>query len=162
MRKIINEETETNTDVEANLSVMGEVDVLVTRWIAAFNAHDVGQIVALYSDEAELFDTGMRHRRKGYDEIKGWFIERFQKMPTIRYTPTKRFVQRGEAVVCWVAKGRTPAILGQRWLSRPFEVEGVSVFVVSAGRIRWQHGYYDHLYVVGRVLPLLRWLPLKL
>jgi hypothetical protein len=30
------------------------------------------------------------------------------------------------------------------------------------GLISWQHGYYDHLQVVEKVLPPLRWLPLKL
>jgi hypothetical protein len=104
----------------------------------------------------------MKRVRKGQTAIKIWFTERFQKMSTIQYIPTKSFFHEHEAVVCWIAHGDTPAILGQRWLSRPFRVEGVSVFVISSGRIQWQHGYYDHLSIVEKIIPLLRWLPLKL
>jgi steroid delta-isomerase-like uncharacterized protein len=142
--------------------MIDETTTLVTRWIAAFNAHNVDQIVALYTDDAELFDTGMKRIRKGRGEIAGWFTQRFQKMSTIQYAPTRSFFNEGEAVVCWNAHGHTPAILGQRWLSRPFQVEGVSVFRLHAGSIQWQHGYYDHLAVVERVLPPLKWLPLRL
>ena len=41
------------------------ISALVNSWIAAFNAHDVERIVTLYVEDAELFDTGMRHTRKG-------------------------------------------------------------------------------------------------
>lgn len=162
MRKVINEQTRTNTSLTEDVPIMSETDALVTRWITAFNAHNVEQIVALYTDDAELFDTGMKRVRRGQNEIRGWFTQRFQKMPTIHYTPTKNFLQQDDAVVCWIASGHTPALLGQRWLSRPFQVEGVSVFRINAGRIQWQHGYYDHLHVVEQVIPPLRWLPLKL
>ena len=160
----MSEPTEMNVKAGENSSAMlsNETTTLVTRWIAAFNAHDVEQIVALYTDDAELFDTGMKRIRKGRDEIKAWFTQRFQKMSTIQYVPTRSFFHAEEAVICWIANGHTPAILGQRWLARPFQVEGVSVFRLHAGCIQWQHGYYDHLYVVEQVIPPLRWLPLRL
>jgi uncharacterized protein (TIGR02246 family) len=139
-----------------------ELSALVNSWIAAFNAHDVERIVALYAEDAELFDTGMRHARKGRNEIRSWFTQRFRQMPTIQYTPTQRFFNEREAAICWLAQGHTPAVLRQRWLSRPFQVDGVSIFLVRSDLIRWQHGYYDHLKIVEQVLPPLKWLPLKL
>jgi uncharacterized protein (TIGR02246 family) len=139
-----------------------EISTLVNSWIAAFNAHDVESIIAHYAEDAELFDTGMKHARKGRHEITSWFTQRFRHMPTIQYTPTQHFFNETEAAICWLAKGHTPAILGQRWLSRPFQVDGVSIFLVRSGLISWQHGYYDHLSIVEQVLPPLKWLPLKL
>lgn len=139
-----------------------EISTLVNRWIAAFNAHDVEQIVALYAEDAELFDTGMRHARKGHTEITSWFTQRFQQMHTIQYTPTQHFFNAHEAAICWQARGHTPPLLRQRWLSRPFQVDGVSIFQIRSGLIHWQHGYYDHLRIVEQVLPPLKWLPLKL
>ena len=139
-----------------------EISTLVNSWIAAFNAHDVESIVAHYAEDAELFDTGMRHARKGRHEITSWFTQRFRHMSTIQYTPTQRFLNETEAAICWLARGQTPPILGQRWLSRPFQVNGVSIFLVRSGLIYWQHGYYDHLSIVEQVLPPLKWLPLKL
>lgn len=134
---------------------------LVKRWIAAFNAHDAAEIVALYGEDAELFDPGMQRPRVGQAEISRWFQQRFQQMPTIRYTPTRFFEHAEGAGVCWIAEGQTPPLLRQRWLSKPFQVDGVSIFVVRAEQIVWQHGYYDHLQIAQNVLPFLRWLPLK-
>jgi uncharacterized protein (TIGR02246 family) len=135
---------------------------LVQQWMAAFNAHDAQRIAALYAEDAELFDTGMKRARRGRAEITTWFTQRFQKMPTIQYTPTQIFLRENEVVVCWMAKGQTPALLHQRWLSRPFEVEGVSIFRLRSNCIFWQHGFYDHLYIAELIFPALRWLPLRL
>jgi uncharacterized protein (TIGR02246 family) len=135
---------------------------LTNRWVAAFNAHDVESIVELYAENAELFDSGMRYPRKGRHQIRSWFVQRFRQMPTIQYTPIEYFFNETEGTIHWLARGHTPPILGQRWLVRPFEVDGVSIFHMDDGLITWQHGYYDHLQTLEKVLPLLRWLPLKL
>lgn len=138
------------------------ISSLVEQWMAAFNAHDVSAISALYAADAELFDSGMRHARLGSSAITAWFTQRFRQMPSIRYTPTQLFLGENEAAICWLAQGRTPAFLKQNWLSQPFQTDGVSIFRVRSNLIIWQHGYYDHLHMAEQVLPPLRWLPLKL
>lgn len=131
-------------------------------WIAAFNAHDVPAIVALYTPEAELFDAGMKRRRKGRQEIEDWFLRRFTAVPQISYTPADEIVCGERVAITWTVHGYTPRLLGQRWLARPFAVDGVSVFAIHAGLIVRQRGYYDHLAVVERALPFLRLLPVRL
>lgn len=131
-------------------------------WITAFNAHDVAALVALYADEAELADAGMRRARHGTREIAAWFTQRFTSLPEISYTPKEEIVKGGLIAVTWTVKGRTPRLLGQRWLARPFAVDGVSVFCVQDGQIARQRGYYDHLAVVERALPFVRWFPLRM
>jgi uncharacterized protein (TIGR02246 family) len=138
------------------------ISTLVHHWIAAFNSHDAERIVELYAENAELFDPGMRRPRKGRHEIRSWFVQRFRHMPTIQYTPLQSFFNETEGTIHWITKGHTPPLLRQRWLVRPFEVDGVSIFHMEHSLISWQHGYYDHLQVVEKVLPPLRWLPLKL
>ncbi|HEU5376169.1 MAG TPA: nuclear transport factor 2 family protein [Ktedonobacteraceae bacterium] len=135
---------------------------VVRAWIAAFNAHDVAAIVALYAPEAELCDAGMRHVRRGTGEIETWFTRRFASMPEITYTPADELVADEMIAVTWTTRGRTPRLLGQRWLARPFAVEGVSIFTLRDGQILRQRGYYDHLAVVERALPFLRWLPTRM
>lgn len=131
-------------------------------WIAAFNAHDVPAIVALYAPEAELFDAGMKRRRVGRQEIEDWFTRRFRAMPQISYTPADEIVCGERVAITWTVRGYTPRLLGQRWLARPFAVDGVSIFAIHAGLIARQRGYYDHLAVVERALPFLRLLPVRL
>lgn len=129
----------------------------VTRWIAAFNAHDSAGIVALYRDDAELFDSGMPHPRHGKAEIERWFRWRFASTP-IKYTPTNIDVMEDrQVVVSWIADGRGPRFLN--WLPNTFNVAGKSYFTLQDGLILKQHGVYDHLSVLRQLIPLLKWLP---
>jgi len=131
----------------------------VNHWIEAFNAHDAVTIVSLYSEDAELFDSGMKHPRRGRDEIEHWFRQRFSSIPSITYTPSGPvLMEERQAIVTWTTTGRIPRLLGLTWLSRPFQVDGVSVFLLRNGLIYKQHGYYDHLSALEQILPPLQWI----
>ncbi len=144
-------------------STLNVQHALVQRWIEAFNGHDVKAIVGLYADDAELYDSGMRYPRRGKGEIELWFTTRFGSMPSIRYTPKSQIFSQGQAVVTWIATGKSPRLLGQAWLSRPFAVHGVSIFTLDNGHIQRQQGYYDHLAALEQILPPLKWvLPRRL
>lgn len=135
----------------------------VSNWVEAFNTHNVAAIVALYTDDAELFDSGMKYPRRGRAEIEHWFATRFQTMPSISYVLTGQiFMEESQAAITWTTSGRGPRLLGQSWLARTFQVDGISVFTLSDGLIRKQRGYYDHLSAVEQILPPLRWLPTRL
>jgi len=135
---------------------------IARAWIAGFNAHDVAALVALYAPDAELCDAGMKRARRGRQEIEAWFTGRFAAMPEISYTPASEIVEGEQVAITWTVSGRTPRLLGQRWLARPFAVDGVSVFQLRGGLIARQRGYYDHLAVVERALPFLRLLPSRM
>lgn len=137
-------------------------DSLVSHWIDAFNAHDVAKIVSLYYDDAELDDAGMKHPRRGKPAIEDWFTRRFQTMPSITYTP-REYIYESETrgVVTWTTRSKSPIPGGRRWLfwlSRSFQVDGVSVFMLRDGLIVKQRGYYDHLAVIQQILPPLKYL----
>ena len=136
---------------------------IVQHWIDAFNRHQVSDLVALYKEDAELFDSGMKRKRQGHREIEAWFTSRFRMAPTITYTPRAQFVSDGQIAVQWTTHGRLERLLGQKWLGRPFTVDGVSIFRVESGLIQYQRGHYDHLSLVGQILPPLKWLlPVRL
>ena len=136
---------------------------VVHHWIDAFNGHRVSDLVALYREDAELRDSGMKRERRGHKEIEAWFTSRFRMTPTITYTPHAEFVSDGQIAVQWTTSGRLERLLGQKWLPRPFSVDGVSIFSIENGLIQKQHGYYDHLSAVEQTLPLLKWLlPVRL
>lgn len=132
---------------------------IARAWVAGFNAHNVDALVALYAPDAELCDAGMKRARQGKQEIENWFRQRFTALPEIAYTPADEIVENERVVITWTVRGRTPRLLGQSWLARPFAVDGVSVFHLHAGLIAHQRGYYDHLAVVERALPFLRLIP---
>src|SRR5579883_600647 len=97
---------------------LGEPLQIARTWIAAFNAHDVAAIVALYAPEAELFDAGMKRQRRGRQEIEDWFARRFTALPEINYAPADEIVDGERVAITWTVSGRTPRLLGQRWLAR--------------------------------------------
>ena len=135
---------------------------IARAWIAAFNAHDVAAIVALYAPDAVLNDAGMKRARQGCREIEQWFTTRFSKVRSIAYEPASELVDGELVAITWTVNGYTPRLLGQRWLERPFVVDGVSVFTIRDGLITRQRGYYDHLVPVERALPFLRLLPSRM
>ncbi len=132
----------------------------VSTWIEAFNTRNLEAIVELYTDDAELFDAGMRRPRHGKQEIASWFRLRFASMPENAYLPQHEAIMQEErAVVPWALLGQGPRLLGQAWLSHPFQITGVSYFTLHTGRIHRQYGIYDHIAVLRQLLPFLRWLP---
>jgi steroid delta-isomerase-like uncharacterized protein len=135
---------------------------IARAWVTGFNAHDVDALVALYAPDAELCDAGMKRARRGRQEIENWFRQRFAALPEIAYTPADEIVEDDRVVITWTVRGRTPRLLGQSWLARPFAVDGVSVFHLHAGLIAHQRGYYDHLAVVERALPFLHLIPSRM
>ena len=145
------------------VSQIAESLPVVDRWIDAFNRHQVSDLVALYGEDAELYDSGMKRWRRGRREIEAWFTGRFRMSPTITYTPLAQFTSDGQIAVQWTTSGRIERLLGQKWLARPFTVDGVSVFCIENGLIQKQRGYYDHLSAIEQILPPLKWvLPFRL
>lgn len=143
--------------MSSNISLQVPID----QWIEAFNTHNVEAIVALYCDDAELFDSGMKRPRKGRAEIERWFQSRFHTMPSITYMPSSQILlQENMAAITWTTQGRGPRLLKLPILSRPFHVDGVSVFTFVDGLIQKQRGYYDHLAALEQLLPPLKWLSL--
>ncbi|HLZ58019.1 MAG TPA: nuclear transport factor 2 family protein [Ktedonosporobacter sp.] len=140
-----------------------ELQSPVDQWVQAFNTGNVTAIVALYTVDAELSDSGMPRTRHGQREIERWFTLRFRSMPSNIYTPTSQaYNADGEIRITWTLYGRGPRLLGQAWLARPFQADGVSRFRLRDGYIYWQEGTYDHLAVLRQIVPLFRWCPAAL
>jgi len=132
---------------------------VIHAWIEAFNAHDTAAILALYENDAKLFDSGMKRSRPGRTAIERWFISRFRTMPELTYALVSHFTSpEGDVAITWTAQGRTPRFFGWKWIARPFRIDGVSVFTLHNGLIAQQRGYYDHIAVVEQGLPFIKWL----
>lgn len=133
--------------------------LIVKQWIAAFNAHDVAGLVALYSEDAELLDSGMPGPRRGRGEIEQWFTWRFSSTPTITYIETAARMDGEEGYeISWIASGVGPKLLGFIG-GRAFQTPGKSVFRLRDSKITHQEGTYDHLAVLRQIIPTLNMLP---
>lgn len=70
--------------------------LIAQRWFAAFNAHDLEGLLALYADDAEHYSPKLKVRRPetngvvtGKDALRDWWRDAFQRLPTLRYEVIK-------------------------------------------------------------------------
>lgn len=65
---------------------------IARRWLAAFNAHDVERLVALYADDARHTSPKIRALHPdtggelvGKDALRAWWQDSIRRLPTLRY-----------------------------------------------------------------------------
>ncbi|MEZ4755624.1 MAG: nuclear transport factor 2 family protein [Flavobacteriales bacterium] len=68
---------------------------IANAWFAAFNAHDLDALLALYAPDAEHYSPKLlvRHPEskglvRGVKELRAWWQDAFERLPDLRYTPT--------------------------------------------------------------------------
>ncbi|HEY0976885.1 MAG TPA: nuclear transport factor 2 family protein [Flavobacteriales bacterium] len=66
--------------------------LIAQRWFAAFNAHDLEALLALYSEDAEHFSPKLLARRpetgglvRGKNALRDWWQDAFDRLPTLNY-----------------------------------------------------------------------------
>lgn len=69
---------------------------LAQRWFAAFNAHDLEALLALYADDAEHYSPKLKVHQpdtngliKGKDALRAWWRDAFYRLPTLQYEVVK-------------------------------------------------------------------------
>jgi ketosteroid isomerase-like protein len=65
---------------------------IAQRWFAAFNAHDLESLLALYHEDAVHFSPKLKVHRpetdgliRGKDTLRAWWHDAFQRLPSLRY-----------------------------------------------------------------------------
>jgi len=103
-----------------------EAETVVQRQLDAFNARDVDALLAVYADDAQLFEHPAKLLASGSAEIRPRFVLRFQE-PNLHAALLKRIVA-GAMVVDHEKVTRTFA-------EGAGEIELVMIYEVKAGRI---------------------------
>ena len=69
---------------------------IAERWFAAFNAHDLEALLALYAEDAEHYSPKLKLRRpetggwvRGKVALRNWWQDAFDRLPTLRYDVLK-------------------------------------------------------------------------
>ena len=104
----------------------GTIEAVVQRQLDAFNARDVDALLAVYADDAELFEHPSKLVAKGSAELLERFAARFLE-PNLHATLLKRIVA-GSIVIDHENVART-------FSEGPGELELVMIYEVKDGRI---------------------------
>ena len=69
---------------------------IALRWFAAFNAHDLEALLALYADDAEHYSPKLKVRQPetnglitGKGALRAWWRHAFDRLPSLRYEVVK-------------------------------------------------------------------------
>lgn len=89
---------------------VGDADVL-TRLLAAFNTHDLDQIMGFFSDDCVLETPRGEHpwgtRFEGPEAVREGLAQRFRGLPDVRYADDEHWVFDGHGVSRWLLTGTT-------------------------------------------------------
>ncbi len=65
---------------------------VANAWFAAFNAHDLEALLALYADDAQHYSPKLKVRQpetggliRGKAALRAWWQDAFLRLPTLRY-----------------------------------------------------------------------------
>jgi steroid delta-isomerase-like uncharacterized protein len=118
---------------------------LLAEWLAAFNAGDPDQVLALYAADALWEEPAIGLSARGPEQIRAHLDNLFTAAPDIAYEVTDAVVTDDRAVLEWVVTGTytadfpgLPPAAGQ-----PFSFRGASVFELAEGQIRRYTEYWD-------------------
>jgi taurine dehydrogenase small subunit len=106
---------------------------------AAFNDHDLDQILAFFADDA-VFESPRGSERwgtrfEGKDAVREAFAGRFSGIPDVRYQEDEHFVDGDRGASEWTLSGTTAA--GQR-----IEVRGCDLWTFRDGRVVLKDSYW--------------------
>lgn len=69
---------------------------IALRWFAAFNAHDLEALLALYADDAEHYSPKLKVRQPdtngliiGKAALRAWWRDAFDRLPSLHYEVVK-------------------------------------------------------------------------
>lgn len=124
----------------------GDVDVL-TRLVAAFNAHDLDQIMSFFTDDCVFDSPRGEHpwgtRFEGPAAVREGLGQRFRGLPDVHYGEDEHWVCGDRGVSRWLLTGTTPE--GER-----VEVRGCDLFDLAAdGRIARKDSYWKIIQPAG-------------
>lgn len=101
-------------------------EAVVQRQLEAYNARDIGALLAIYAEEAELYEHPAKLLAKGTAALRERFAVRFQE-PDLHATLLNRIVQ-GNLVIDHEKVSRT-------FPEGPGSIDLVMIYEVTSGRI---------------------------
>lgn len=113
----------------------------LTELCAAFNAHDLDRIMALFADDCVLEmprgsdPWGARH--EGKERVRAALAGRFAGLPDVHYDPEAHFVDEAAnaGISKWTLTGTTPDGVSK-------EVRGCDFYTFQGGKVTRKDSYW--------------------
>ncbi|MBS1770861.1 MAG: ester cyclase [Acidobacteria bacterium] len=117
---------------------------LLQTWIDAFQARDVGRVVACYAEDAVNFQVAAGKPSVGMEEIRNDTANFFTAFPDAWSRVESLFGDGDRAAWEWIGGGTfLGEFAGIEPTGRSFEIRGCGFFTFRNGLIVYQRGYWD-------------------
>jgi len=129
---------------------------IADRWLEAWNARSVDQILACFTDDAVYEDVPLGAVNRTPDEMRQFISAGWAAFPDLRFEPTAAAINGANGVVEWTMLGTHRGDFpGLPATGKTFTVRGVSVMELSGEKIRRVRDYWDFATVLRQlgVLP---------
>jgi ketosteroid isomerase-like protein len=84
---------------------------IAKQWFAAFNEHNLENLLALYDNEAQHFSPKLKIRHpetngwvKGKEALRSWWQDAFDRLPTLEYKPSTFTANEERVIMEYVRK----------------------------------------------------------
>lgn len=109
---------------------------VVNQLIAAWNSHDMEQLVALYAPEYEGDDIAQSLPQRGLDEVRQSLGHYLQAFPDIHFTMEDVLMQGNCVSLVWKAEGTHYGMLMNiPPTGKKVAIKGVSILTIHGGKI---------------------------
>jgi steroid delta-isomerase-like uncharacterized protein len=113
---------------------------VVQQAFAAWNTHDVNQVMANYSEDAVYEDVPFRVSNHGQAEMRKYFTDTFAMVPDLKVDVVSTIVVDGHCAVEWNWSGTDKGLFKTGlW----FSIRGTSLCDVRGGKLVREQDFYD-------------------
>jgi len=84
-------------------------EAVAVEWFAAFNAHDLERLLALYDDDARHFSPKLKIRKpetggwvSGKSALRDWWADAFERLPSLHYGMTSLTANDGRVFMEYI------------------------------------------------------------
>ena len=117
---------------------------ILVEMIAAWNAHDLDRILALYTDDPVYEEVTLGEIHQGRAAVREFFGGGFTAFPDLRFERTWALVAGERAASEWAMIGTHDGdFTGLPATHKPFRVRGASVFELVGDKLHRQRDYCD-------------------
>jgi len=121
---------------------------IAESWIAAWNSHDVEEVVAIFTADVLYEDVTFGAANHGSAELRKFAASIFDAVPDAKFELVNSSADRRHGSIEWIFSGTDHGLYktGKR-----FSVRGVSVIDLRGGRISRNLDYYDAASIMRQV-----------
>lgn len=110
---------------------------------AAAARGDVDEVLSFWAEDGVMYDWTLDQIIRGHAELRPYLVTYFAAFPANTFTATAVIVDGATVVVEWASTAaHSGDFFGRTATGRTYELRGVDIFSVEAGKIREERSFY--------------------